>query len=68
MTQHELFDKATDIEYALSFHSSDLASLKASNYDAYQWVRDIRNAVHRYKSIMRHAENQLNQSLTYAKR
>ena len=63
MTQLELFDKQTDMDYAMSFTRQQLSELKNNNHKAYTWVAHIRDAVHTYRSIEERAKRDLERKL-----
>ena len=65
MTQLELFDKQTDMDYAMSFTREQLSELKYINHRSYLWVKHIRDAVHTYRSIEARAKLDLERKLNY---
>ena len=65
MTQLELFDKQTDMDYAMSFTREQLGGLRDIDYRAYLWVKHIRDAVHTYRSIEARAKLDLERKLNY---
>lgn len=55
--QLELFDNRTDVEYALSLTSYELASIKQSNTHSYELIKNLRHIVQRCESIKRGADS-----------
>jgi len=65
MIQLELFDKQTDMDYAMSFTREQLGELKYSNHRSYLWIKHIRDAVQTYRSIEARAKLDLKRKLNY---
>ena len=65
MTQLELFDKQTDMDYAMSFTREQLSELKYINHRSYLWIKHIRDAVQTYRSIEAKAKRDLEHKLNY---
>lgn len=57
-TQLELFDKQTEMEYAMSLTSNELASIKQSNRHSYELLRNLRHIAERCESMKRCADLQ----------
>lgn len=55
-TQLNLFDEQTDITFAMGLTSAQFADLKHRDAYAYQWVKQIRDVVHRYRHMKKHLE------------
>ena len=67
MTQLELFDEQSEEDFAMSLTSAQLANLKNSNYEAFQWIRDVRHAVQEYQARCRRLKAVLEDKLETAK-
>jgi len=67
MTQLELFDEQSEEDFAMSLTSAQLASLKDSNYEAFQWIRDVRHAVKDYQARCKHLKAVLEDKVSEAK-
>ena len=65
MTQLELFDKQTDMDYAMSFTREQLSELKYINHRSYLWIKHIRDAVQTYRAIEAKAKRDLEHKLNY---
>ena len=47
MVQLNLFDTMDDIQYAMSLTSAELPKIKQTNIHSYNFIRAIRNVVHK---------------------
>lgn len=63
MIQLRLFDTLDDIQYAMSLTSHELGRVKQANYDAYCFIRDIRNIVHKQKQMYKRADMEYKQHM-----
>lgn len=66
-TQLELFDEKTEEEFAMSLSTREFATLKFNNPQAYNWIKQVRNAVNIYESKCKSLKRELEESLTRAK-
>ena len=66
-TQLELFDEKTEEEFAMSLTTREFATLKFTNPQAYNWIKQVRFAVQEYESKCRALKMHLEQKLTVAK-
>lgn len=55
-TQLNLFDKQTDVEYAMSLTSAELQSMKQSSEYSYELIKNLRHIVQRCESIKKGAD------------
>lgn len=67
MRQLELFDEQSEEDFAMSLTSAQLANLKNSNYEAFQWIRDVRHAVQEYQARCKRLKVILEDKLDTAK-
>jgi len=67
MRQLELFDEQSEEDFAMSLTSAQLASLKNSNYEAFQWIRDVRHAVQEYQAKYKRLKVILEEKVSEAK-
>ena len=66
MTQLSLFNEADDIVYAMSLKSEDLSVIRNADYASWEWIRNIRNAVHTYNAQVKYAKAQMEKQLATA--
>ena len=55
-TQLNLFDEQTDIDFAMSLTSRQLAELKHREEHTYYWIKQIREVIQRYNAMKRITE------------
>ncbi len=55
-TQLELFDKQTEMEYAMSLTSDELQSIKQSNRYSYELLKNLRHIAQRCESMKKGAD------------
>ena len=55
-TQLNLFDKQTEVEYAMSLTSDELQSIKQSSEYSYELIKNLRHIVQRCESIKKGAD------------
>ena len=65
-TQLNLFDEQTDIDFAMSLTSAQFVDLKYRDEYAYDWVKQIREVVQRYRHMKKHLENIFQRDLEIA--
>ena len=66
-TQLNLFDEQTDIDFAMSLTSAQLAGLKHREEYSYRWVKQIREIVQRFRSMKRVLESNFERDLEIAR-
>lgn len=66
-TQLNLFDEQTDIDFAMSLTSAQLADLKYREEYSYHWVKQIREVVQRFRSMRRILESNFERDLEIAR-
>lgn len=66
-TQLNLFDEQTDIDFAMSLTSAQLADLKHREEYSYHWVKQIREVVQRFRSMKRILESNFERDLEIAR-
>lgn len=66
-TQLELFDEKTEEEFAMSLTAREFATLKFTNPEAYNWIKQVRCAIQEYESKCKSLRMRLDQSLIRAK-
>lgn len=67
MRQLDLFDEIDEEKFALSLTSAQLANLKNSNYEAFQWIKQVRDAVHQYNYMCKKLKSVLEEKIYRAK-
>ena len=58
MVQLKLFDLMDDVQYAMSLTSAELSKIRQANIYSYEFIRDIRNAVHKKMRMDKMAQAQ----------
>jgi hypothetical protein len=66
-TQLNLFDEQTDIDFAMSLTSRQLAVLKYREEYSYHWVKQIRETVQRFRAMKRIMESNFQRDLEIAR-
>lgn len=66
-TQLNLFDEQTDIDFAMSLTSRQLAELKYREEYSYHWVKQIRETVQRFRAMKRILESNFERDLEIAR-
>ena len=67
MTQLELFDEQTDIDFAMGLTTEQFVELKHRESDAYDWIKQIRHVVQRHRSMLKSLENSFQRDLEIAR-
>ena len=67
MTQLELFDEQTDIDFAMGLTTEQFVELKHRESDAYDWIKQIRHVVQRHRSMQKQLEATFQHDLEIAR-
>jgi hypothetical protein len=66
-TQLNLFDEQTDIDFAMSLTTAQFIDLKYREEYSYNWVKQIREVVQRYRSMKKVLDGNFERDLEIAR-